>query len=123
MTRARQTFAEPTSTGSSEFPTSAEPAPYRRDAFRHAQALDLENWHETLRSTWGRYKPVANDPKACVAKIRAQSVYGFPSMHLIPNVSRFERTQRDARLDGMDHYYALFSVAGTVTVIQNDQAV
>ena len=44
-------------------------------------------------------------------------------MHLMPNASRFERTQRDARLDGMDHYYALFSVAGTVTVIQYDQAV
>ena len=44
-------------------------------------------------------------------------------MHLMPNASRVERTQRDARLDGMDHYYAMFSVAGTVTVIQNDHAV
>ncbi|WP_424630641.1 helix-turn-helix domain-containing protein [Bradyrhizobium sp. SYSU BS000235] len=44
-------------------------------------------------------------------------------MHLMPSAIRVERTQRDARLDGMDHYYALFSVAGTVTVIQNGHAV
>jgi AraC-like DNA-binding protein len=93
------------------------------DVFRHAPALDVEAWHDTLRSTWGRYQPAASDPKAFVAKVRAQSLFGFPSMHLMPSAFRVERTQRDARLDGMDHYYALFSVAGTVTVIQNNHAV
>ncbi len=94
-----------------------------RDVFRQAQTLDVERWNETVGSTWGRYKPAASDPKTFVAKIRAQSLYGFPSMHLMPAVPRVERTQRDARVDGMDHYYALFSVVGTVKVIQNDQAV
>jgi AraC family transcriptional activator of tynA and feaB len=123
MTITSPTFAGPASTGSPEFPPPVEPMTRWRDVFHQAQALDVEAWHETLRSTWGRYKPAANDPKEFVAKIRPQSLYGFPAMHLMPNASRVERTQRDARLDGMDHYYALFSVAGTVTVVQNDQAV
>ncbi len=64
-----------------------------------------------------------SDPKAFVAKIRAQSLFGLTAMHLMPNAPHVERTQRDARLDGMDHYYAMFSMAGTVTVVQNDHAV
>src|SRR4029079_17078682 len=77
MTRTRHTFAEPASTRSLELHSPTEPMARWRDVFRHAQALDVETWHETLRSTWGRYKPTASDPKACVAKIHAQSVYGF----------------------------------------------
>jgi AraC family transcriptional activator of tynA and feaB len=34
-----------------------------------------------------------------------------------------ERTQRDIRLDGVDHCYAVFQVNGRSTIIQNDQAV
>jgi AraC family transcriptional regulator, positive regulator of tynA and feaB len=123
MTRTSPTFAGPASTGSPELLPRTEPITRWRDVFRQAQALDAEAWHEALLSTWGRYEPAANDSKEFVAKIRTQSLYGFPAMHLMPNASRVERTQRDARLDGMDHYYALFSVVGTVTVIQNDQAV
>jgi AraC-like DNA-binding protein len=123
MTRTSATFAGPASTGSPEFPPPVGLMTRWRDFFRQAQALDVEAWHEALRSTWGRYKPLADDPKELVAKIRTQSLYGLPAMHLMPSASRVERTQRDARLDGMDHYYALFSVVGTVTVVQNDQAV
>lgn len=93
------------------------------DVICESQTLDVEAWHEKIHSTWGRYTPVVDDPKSFVAKIRPQSIYGFSAMHLMPNASRVERTQRDARLDGMDHYYALFSVVGSVKVIQNDQAV
>jgi AraC family transcriptional activator of tynA and feaB len=123
MTGTSPTFAGSTPTGFEEFLPPAEPMTRWGDVFRQAQALDVEAWHEVLLSTWGRYEPTANDSKELVARIRTQSLYGFPAMHLMPSASRVERTQRDARLDGMDHYYALFSVAGTVTVIQNDHAV
>jgi AraC family transcriptional regulator, positive regulator of tynA and feaB len=123
MTRTNRTFVGPASTAFPESLPPAAPAARWDDVFRHAQALDVGAWHETLHSTWGRYTPVVNDPKTFVAKIRTQSLYGFSAMHLMPNASRVERTQRDARLDGMDHYYAMFSVAGTVNVIQNDQVV
>jgi AraC family transcriptional activator of tynA and feaB len=123
MTGTSRTFAELASTGPPEFMPPLEPMTRWGDVFRQAPALDVEAWHEALLATWGRYRTEANDPKTFVAKMRTQSLYGFPAMHLIPNASRVERTQRDARLDGMDHYYALFSVVGSVTVIQNDLAV
>jgi AraC family transcriptional regulator, positive regulator of tynA and feaB len=94
-----------------------------RDVFRCSQALDVGAWHETLHSTWGRYTPVVNDPNSFAAKIRMQSLYGFRAMHLMQNASLVKRTQRDARIDGMDHYYAIFLVSGTLKVIQNDRIV
>ena len=123
MSKMNRTFAKPASMALPAPLPSATPMPVWRDALRHSQALDVGAWHETLHSTWGRYTPVVNDPNSFVAKIRAQSLYGLSAMHLMPNASRVERTQRDARVDGMDHYYALFSVAGTVRVLQNDQAI
>ncbi|MGX9429938.1 MULTISPECIES: helix-turn-helix domain-containing protein [Bradyrhizobium] len=123
MIKTNRAFAKPASITLPESLPSATPMPVWRDALRHSQALDVGAWHETLHSTWGRYTPVVNDPKSFVAKIRAQSLYGLSAMHLMPNASRVERTQRDARVDGMDHYYALFSVVGTVKVLQNDQAI
>jgi AraC family transcriptional regulator, positive regulator of tynA and feaB len=119
VTRKNSTFVSPNSFA----PPDLVPPVVRHDVFCHSQTLDVEAWHEKINSTWGRYTPVVSDPKSFVAKIRAQDVYGFSAMHLMPNASRVERTQRDARLDGMDHYYALFSVAGSVKVTQNDRAV
>jgi AraC family transcriptional activator of tynA and feaB len=123
VTKKNSIFVNPASIASPDVLPPAAPPVAWRDVICQSQTLDVEAWHETIHSTWGRYTPVVNDPKSFVAKIRPQSVYGFSAMHLMPNASHVERTQRDARLDGMDHYYALFSVVGSVKVIQNDQAV
>jgi len=123
VTRKNSTVLSPNSIASSYLVPPAAPTAAQHDVFCHSQTLDVEAWHEKIHSTWGRYTPVVSDPKSFVAKIRAQDVYGFSAMHLLPNASRVERTQRDARLDGMDHYYALFSVVGSVKVTQNDRAV
>jgi AraC family transcriptional regulator, positive regulator of tynA and feaB len=48
---------------------------------------------------------------------------GFVAIDLSCNAHRVERTQRDARVDGVDHFYAVFQVAGRSMMIQNDQAV
>jgi AraC family transcriptional regulator, positive regulator of tynA and feaB len=122
MIRTSLTFAE-SATGLDQALPALERMTRGYDVFHDAQTLDVDAWNDTLRLAWGRYKPAITDPKAFVAKIREQNLYGLSAMHLMPNASRVERTQRDARLDGMDHYYALFSIAGTVTVIQDDQAV
>jgi AraC-like DNA-binding protein len=39
------------------------------------------------------------------------------------NAPRVERTYRDVRLDGADHYFALFLVGGQLSMIHNDQTV
>jgi AraC family transcriptional activator of tynA and feaB len=86
-------------------------------------ALDYEGWRDALRPDWGRYNPEAVDPKAFTGRARPRSLCGFVAMDITGNAQRVERTQRDVRLDGLDHYYAVFQVAGESTMIQNDQAV
>jgi AraC family transcriptional activator of tynA and feaB len=85
--------------------------------------LVFEEWRALLRSMCGRYSPEAVEPKAFTGWARRRSVYGFVTMDLSCNAHRVVRTQRDVRLDGLDHYYAVFQVAGGSTLIQNDQAV
>ena len=83
-----------------------------------ATELNYEQWRDALRPNWGLYTP--DDPKAFVGKVRPLSIYGFNAANISNNVGRCERTQRDVRLDGVDHYYAVFQTAGRSTIIQND---
>src|SRR6516165_7390286 len=83
-----------------------------------ATELNYEQWRNALRPNWGLYTP--DDPKAFVGKVRSLSIYGFNAANISNNVGRCERTQRDVRVDGVDHYYAVFQTAGRSTIIQND---
>jgi AraC family transcriptional activator of tynA and feaB len=82
--------------------------------------LNYEQWRDALRPNWGLYTP--HDPKSFVGRVRSQSICGLNAAHISNNVGRCERTQRDLRLDGVDHYYAVFQTAGRSTIIQNDHA-
>jgi AraC family transcriptional activator of tynA and feaB len=99
------------------------PMMIQRDDIPAVPQLDFEEWRTLLRSMCGRYNPEAIEPKAFTGWARRRSVYGFVAMDLSCNAHRVVRTQRDVRLDGLDHYYAVFQVAGGSTLIQNDQAV
>src|ERR1700730_19253482 len=85
--------------------------------------LDFEAWRDALRPDWGQYTPEAIEAETFAGRVRARSICGFVAIDLSCNAHRVERTQRDARLDGVDHYYAVFQVAGRSMMIQNDQAV
>src|SRR6478672_95653 len=85
--------------------------------------LHYEGWKDVLRPDWGRYNPEAIKPETFAGRVRPRSVCGFTAMDLACNAHRVERTRRDTRLDDMDHFYAVFQVAGGSTMIQNDQAV
>jgi AraC-like DNA-binding protein len=63
------------------------------------------------------------EPKAFAGRARPRSLCGFVAMDLSCNAHRVERTQRDVRLDGVDHCYAVFQVAGHSTMSQNDRPV
>jgi hypothetical protein len=64
----------------------------------------------------------ADDRKAFVGRVRSRSICGFNASDISNNVRRCERTQRDIRLDGVDHFYAVSQIAGRSTIIQGDQA-
>ena len=82
--------------------------------------LNYERWRDLLRPNWGLYTP--DDPKAFVGKVRSRSIRGFKGADISSNVRRCERTQKDIRLDGIDHFYAAFQIAGRSTIVQDDQA-
>src|SRR5260370_13124080 len=91
--------------------------------FLSTPALDYEGWRDALRPHWGRSNPEVVAPKTFAGRARPRSLFGFVAMDLSCNAHLVARTQRDVRLDGVDHYFALFQVAGGSTIIQNDQAV
>lgn len=83
--------------------------------------LNYEQWRDLLRPNWGLYTP--DDPKAFVGRVRSRSICGFNASDISGNGRRCERTQKDVRLDGVDHFYAVFQIAGRSTITQDDQAV
>jgi AraC-like DNA-binding protein len=82
-------------------------------------ALNYEQWREMLRPNWGLYTP--DDPNGFAGRVRSRRICGFNASDISNNVRRCERSQKDVRLDHVDHYYALFQIAGRSTIIQNDQ--
>jgi AraC-like DNA-binding protein len=89
--------------------------------FLSTPELNYEQWRDVLRPNWGLYTP--NDPKAFAGRVRSRSICGFNASDISNNIRRCERTQRDVRIDGVDHCYAVFQIAGRSTIIQNDHAV
>jgi AraC-like DNA-binding protein len=85
------------------------------------KAMDFEAWRVQLRSLCGRYSPEGAEPHNFVGSLGTSSVWGCAAVDASCNVHLVERTNRDVRLDGMDHYYALLQLAGRTTIIQNDR--
>src|SRR3982074_139581 len=85
--------------------------------------LDYEAWRDLLRAMCGRYNPEGIQPDAFTGWVRPVSVCGFTALDIGCNAQRVERTSRDVRLDGVDHYFAVFQVGGQAAMTHNDQAV
>ena len=89
--------------------------------------LNYEQWRDLLRPNFGVYTP--DDPKAFVGRVRSRNIFGLNASEISNDIRpserihHCERTQRDIRLDGVDHCYAVFQVDGQSTIIQNDQAI
>jgi len=93
------------------------------DEFLSSPELDLDGWRDALLLRSWLYTPVARESQPFIGRARARSVCGFFGVDLRCNALRVERTQRDTRRDGVDHFFALFQVAGASTIVQNDRAV
>jgi AraC family transcriptional regulator, positive regulator of tynA and feaB len=85
--------------------------------------LDYEAWRDLLRSICGRYSPEGIEPDTFIGWLRPVNVCGFTALGIGCNAHRIERTYRDVRLDGADHYFAVFQLGGQATMTHNDQAV
>jgi len=85
--------------------------------------LDFETWKELIRTIGGRFNPEGIEPKAFTGSVRPISVCGLTAAEVGSNAHRVERTHRDVRLDGANHYVAIFHVAGRSAMTHNEEAV
>src|SRR6201986_5218366 len=83
--------------------------------------LNYEQWRDLLRPNFGLY--TVADPKAFAGRVRARHIFGLNASEIRNNKCYCERTQRDIRLDGVDHCFAVFQVAGRSTITQKAQPV
>src|SRR5260370_41075881 len=93
------------------------------DHFLGTEQVDYEAWRDLLRPLYGRHSLVDVDPNTFSGWLRRLSVSGLTAVDICCKAHRFERTERDARLDDRDHYKAVFQIAGQSTIYQNDQCV
>jgi AraC family transcriptional regulator, positive regulator of tynA and feaB len=80
-----------------------------------------EQWRDMLRALGGSYSAAGADPEPFSGWVTARRICGINAIDLSCNAPRLERTNRDVRQDGMDHYYALFQWSGQTVVSQGDQ--
>jgi AraC family transcriptional regulator, positive regulator of tynA and feaB len=84
--------------------------------------LDYETWKDQIRKMGGRFDP-KGDPKTFTGWVRPTSVSGLMAAEVGSNAHRVERTHRDVRVDGADHYVVLFQLAGRSAMTHNEEAV
>ena len=85
--------------------------------------LDFEAWKDQVRKMGGRFDPQVIDPKAFAGWVRPISAYGLIAAEVGSNAHVVERTHRNARVDGADHYVVLFQLAGRSAMTHNEEAV
>jgi AraC family transcriptional activator of tynA and feaB len=87
------------------------------------EQMDYGAWSALFRSLCGRHNLLDVDPSSFSGWLRTLSVCGFTAVDISCNAHRIERTHQHVRLDDMDHYKAVFQVAGHSIIHQNDQCV
>jgi hypothetical protein len=85
--------------------------------------LDFEAWKDLIRTMGGRFNPEGIEPNAFAGCVCPLNVCGFTAAEVGSNAHRVERTHRDVRLDGADHYFTMFQVAGKSAMTHNEEAV
>ncbi|WP_395674969.1 helix-turn-helix domain-containing protein [Inquilinus sp.] len=92
------------------------------DVASRSPQLDFETWRTSLQSVCGRYSPEGAAPDGFVGWVRPTSIFGFDAVDLACNAEKVDRDHRDVRLDGREHYFAVFQIGGRSTMLQNGYA-
>src|SRR5258707_15408705 len=83
-----------------------------RSAATNERHLDFEAWKDLIRTMGGRFNPEGIEPNAFTGSVCPLSITGFPPADVGSHPHRVERTHREVRPDGADHYFTMFQVAG-----------
>jgi AraC family transcriptional activator of tynA and feaB len=99
------------------------PMMLQRDGIAGGSLQDFDAWRDLLERLCGGYHSEGIAPKAFHGWVRPLNVCGLTAMDVGCNAERVARTQRDIRLDGREHYFALLQISGSAAIVQNDHAV
>ena len=80
--------------------------------FAGVPELKYEEWRAVVRSIAGRWNPEGNDPNAFAGRVQDRSLFGLGADRFDYNAHRFERTQRDVRLDDVEFSTQYFRSSG-----------
>jgi AraC family transcriptional activator of tynA and feaB len=100
-----------------------EAAMHQSDHFLDPDQIDYEQWNDMMRPVCGRHTLVGADPRTFCGSLRPLRVSGLSALDIRCNAPGWERNHQDVRLDDLDHYKAVFQLAGRSTIYQNDQCV
>jgi AraC family transcriptional regulator, positive regulator of tynA and feaB len=89
------------------------------------RVMGFDEWQTLLRSFVELAPHVEkNNRRTFSGSGRLLSVHGLPAFDgTAANISRLERTARDVRLDGRDHYAVVLPLAGATAFSQNERVV
>jgi AraC family transcriptional activator of tynA and feaB len=93
------------------------------DGIAGASLRDFEAWIDLVERLCGGYRSEGIAPKAFHGWVRPLNVYGLAARDVGSNAYQVGRTERDIRLDGLEHYFVLLLLSGKTAIVQNDQAV
>jgi len=85
-------------------------------------SLDYEAWRDLVRAVSGRFNPEGVHPTTFTGWVRLLNVCDFTAAYIGSNAQRIVRTNRDVRLDGVDHFCTMFQLAGRSGMTHNDEA-
>jgi AraC family transcriptional regulator, positive regulator of tynA and feaB len=83
--------------------------------------VDHETWTALLSSLCGLYRPEGIQPARFTGSVHTENFCGLNAIDISGNAYRVERTNRDARLDGIDSYFATLQLDGQSTLAHNDR--
>jgi AraC family transcriptional regulator, positive regulator of tynA and feaB len=96
---------------------------HQSDNFLGTEPMDYAVWRDLIRPLSGRINVEGVEPNTFAGWLRPLHVSGLKAVDICGNAPRYERTDRNVRLDDRDHYRAAFQVTGQSTIYQNDRAV
>jgi AraC family transcriptional activator of tynA and feaB len=91
--------------------------------FEKDRASEVSRPGKIRSERWaGGFDPQVIDPKAFAGWVRP-IIYGLTAAEVGSNAHVVERTHRNVRVDGADHYVVLFQLAGRSAMTHNEEAV
>jgi AraC family transcriptional activator of tynA and feaB len=85
--------------------------------------LCYEEWRAAIIRACGQFDAAFVDPEVFIGWSRSLAIYNFGAAEVGSNSPRVERSDRHARLDGIDCYGVVFQVTGKSFVAQHDDVV